>query len=263
MGTRLVKAAVSDLTKDLVTRWLLAKASNMRVVAPIHTILRQNIWDGDELKPKVRNRLIQIAAEFKKFLGIPLPVENLLFTGSLANFNYTDESDIDLHLLVDFDKVDENEPLLREMFTAKKALWNDEHDIKIGQAEVELYVQDINEPHTASGVYSVKDDKWIKKPHPQHPKVDARDVWKKAVDLMDQIDYASRVDFDSKSYQRLKDKIRKMRESGLKKGGEFSTENLAFKVLRRNGYLEKLSDAATKALDRELSMNGSRPIGSP
>ena len=239
------------------------EAKRMRVVAPVHKELRQDIWDGDKLRPKVRNRLIQIAAEFKKFLGIPLPVSDILFTGSLANYNYTQGSDIDLHLLVDFDKVDENEPLLREMFTAKKSLWNDEHDIRIGPAEVELYVQDINEPHTATGVFSVTKNEWIKKPHPQSPKVDTRNVWKKAVDLMDQIDHAIRTECDSDCFERLKAKIRRMRQTGLDKGGEYSVENLAFKVLRRNGYLERLSEEATKALDRELSLGGSASIVSP
>ena len=223
------------------------------LIAPIHEELRQDVWDGDKLRPEVRKKLLEIAAEFKKYLGIPLSVKDVLFMGSLANYNYTDESDIDLHLLVDFDEIDGPE-LLRELFTAKKSLFNDEHDIFIGPAEVELYVQDVDEPNASTGVYSIRDDKWIQKPKHERPRIDQKAILTKARDLMDQIDTLIKHDASAAHYQRLKDKIKKMRGSGLKKGGEYSTENLAFKVLRRNGYLEKLGDAATKAFDEELSM---------
>ena len=53
---------------------------------------------------------------------------------------------------------------------------------------------------------------------------------------------------------RIKEKIRSMRQSGLERAGEFSTENLAFKILRRNGYLERLYSTATKDFDDSLSV---------
>jgi DNA polymerase-3 subunit epsilon len=235
--------------EKVATAWL-----RSQLIAPVHENLRGDIWDGDKLKPKVRKKLLEIAAEFKKYLGIPLSVKDIYFTGSLANYNYTNESDIDLHLLVDFEEID-GEDLLRELFTAKKGLFNNDHDIFIGPAEVELYVQDVDEPHASTGVYSVKDNKWVQ--HPKHvkPDIDKKAIMTKARDLMDQIDTLIKHDASPEHYDRLKEKIKKMRTSGLQEGGEFSTENLAFKVLRRNGYLEKLGDAATKAFDEELSIS--------
>jgi len=52
----------------------------------------------------------------------------------------------------------------------------------------------------------------------------------------------------------LKQKIWDMRKAGLASGGEFSVENLAFKVLRNMGYLDKIKDAEADAEDKELSL---------
>jgi hypothetical protein len=54
--------------------------------------------------------------------------------------------------------------------------------------------------------------------------------------------------------QKYKDKLKKFRTCGLEKGGEFSTENLVFKILRRNGYIGKLHDLSSKIIDDKLSM---------
>ena len=53
---------------------------------------------------------------------------------------------------------------------------------------------------------------------------------------------------------RTMDRVKRMRRCGLEDGGEFSTENLAFKILRRNGYLARLSEQRRLRLDRELSL---------
>ena len=50
----------------------------------------------------------------------------------------------------------------------------------------------------------------------------------------------------------------KMRKTGLETIGAYSVENLAFKVLRRNDYLEKLSNAKRKAYDKMLSLKEQR-----
>lgn len=221
----------------------------------VHDTLDQRIWDGDKLKPEIRERLLEIADQFAEYLGVPVTVEDVIFTGSLANYNYSKYSDIDLHLVLDFGEVNEDEELVRELMTAKKTIWNDLHDITVKGAEVELYAQDKNEPHEASGQYSVKNDEWNVKPERAEPSVDMSSVHEKASDMMAQIDHAlTDPDCPASCLDTLKDKIKRMRKSGLEKGGEFSVENLAFKVMRRNGYLEKLWEKSVEATDDELSL---------
>jgi hypothetical protein len=167
---------------------------------------------------------------------------------------------VDLHILLDFRDVDDKTDLVREYFNAMKALWNRLHDIRIKGYEVEIYVQDVNDPHEAQGLYSVLNDEWVKKPTLDKKDFDRDNIKKKAASLMDQVDRIETL-IDEGKYEeaekyadKLKEKIRKMRKSGLETIGAYSVENLAFKVLRRTDYLEKLSNAKRKAYDSMLSL---------
>ena len=53
--------------------------------------------------------------------------------------------------------------------------------------------------------------------------------------------------------ERLKGKIKIMRQSGLSKEGIYSAENLAFKILRNNGILEILSTLKNLSYDKLMS----------
>ena len=57
-----------------------------------------------------------------------------------------------------------------------------------------------------------------------------------------------------KASNKLKEKIRKFRKCGLEHGGQYSTENLAFKLLRRSDYLGKLSSLKINSYDKMMSM---------
>jgi len=219
-----------------------------------HEDLNSEIWEDYKLNSQIRKALLRIANEFYISLDINIPVDDITFTGSLANFNYTKFSDVDLHLLIDYSAVDENYDLVRNYMMAKKSTWNDKHDIRIKGYEAELYAQDSSEPHHSTGVYSVLRDRWLTKPRPVSVDVDLQSVRCKAESLMYEIDQVLQSPNRLSSIDRIKEKIRNMRQSGLERSGEFSTENLAFKILRRNGYLEKLYDTATKDFDDSLSV---------
>ena len=141
-----------------------------------------------------------------------------------------------------------------------KSIWNRLHDILIKGYEVEICVQDVNDPHEAQGLYSVLNDEWVKKPTLDKKDFDRDNIKKKAASLMDQVDRIDKLIDDGKFEEaekyadKLKEKIRKMRKSGLETIGAYSVENLAFKVLRRTDYLEKLSNAKRKAYDSMLSL---------
>jgi predicted nucleotidyltransferase len=131
--------------------------------------LNPKIWKkkGDDIliNPKVRNRLLEISNEFIEFLNVEIIVSDIIMTGSLANYNWSNFSDIDLHILVDYGQFNENQlPLYEELFKLKKTLFNDKHDITIYGYDVELYVQDESETHFSSGVFSVLNNEWITKP---------------------------------------------------------------------------------------------------
>lgn len=215
--------------------------------------LHPDFWEDGKLKEAIRLRLITIAQDFFDKIGVDAEVKDITFTGSLANFNWSNFSDIDLHIIADFKEVGDNIELVKEMFDAKRFMWNKTHDIHINDFEVEIYVQDEAEPHESSGVYSVLNNEWLTEPTPREANIDWENVTKKALSLMDRIDRIQSV-FDKGEYQdaydhtlKMKEKIRKFRSSGLQREGEFSPENIAFKVLRRNGYLEKLSTLRTVA----------------
>jgi len=229
----------------------------------MHDKLDQDFWNqpNDNLDPEIQEKLVIIANDFYDSLEVgDVPYEDVTFTGSLAAYNYSRFSDVDLHILLDFRDIDEKVDLVREYFNAMKALWNRLHDIRIKGYEVEIYVQDVNDPHEAQGLYSVLTGEWLKKPAFESKDFDKDNIRKKAASLMDQVDRVEQLIDDGKYEEaekyadKLKEKIRKMRKTGLDTIGAYSVENLAFKVLRRTDYLERLSGAKRKAYDSMLSL---------
>ena len=221
--------------------------------------LNPELWDGMKLDPEVRRKLIEIAIHFAEYLDIPEEsVEDVTFTGSMANFHYGPKSDIDLHIVLDYKDIDDNVDLVKKMLRAKKALYNDRHDIKIKDREVELYPQDASEPHYSTAVYSVKNGEWITKPTPVYVDIDDAMIRRKAEELMDKgrlVINTEDLDDKIERLEKFKDKIMDMRKAGLEKGGEFSIENLIFKKLRNNGFLEKLLMAINNNIDKSLSLD--------
>ncbi len=225
--------------------------------------LNPKVWDNeDTLNKEVREKLLAVATEFIDFLGVPILVEDIIFTGSLANYNWSKYSDIDLHIVADFSQFsDDLLPLYEELFKVKKTLFNTDHNIKIFGYDVELYIQDSNEaPTLSSGVYSILNNDWKNKPKKEKIKIDKNLIRQKSNQWMEIIDTALEAASDvtaddaTEILKKCKNKLSKYRVCGLQKGGEYSDENLVFKVLRRNGYIEKLMNFEKKVVDKELSM---------
>lgn len=217
------------------------------------------IWDGEEMKEDVRDTLLRIAIEFIKSCKIEeYKYKDIVFVGSMANYTYTPQSDIDIHIVVDFDQFNVDEEILGEYFDAKKDLWSDNHDITIKGHDVECYIQNAKEPYTSLGVYSLMNDEWVRKPVKKFITVDEGDIQLKAAHYMNLIDkLEERVKNGEDvvaALKAVKDKIKNMRKNGLYKEGEYSTENLVFKVLRNSGYLEKLINLKNNNMDQNLSI---------
>lgn len=229
--------------------------------------LNEKIWQHprnpkiSRMKEKVRQRLIEIAYEFQEYIDVDVVVSDIHMTGSLANFNWSDYSDIDLHLIVDFQQIPEDQlELYQDLFKLKKTLFNLQHNIKIFGFDVELYVQDLHEEHTSTGVYSVLNNDWIVVPKKEKPNFDENllkqkiDSWKEKIDGVLEDVKSDDLESAKEKLGKLKEKIKEYRTCGLKKGGEFSYENLVFKYLRRSGYIEKLFDEQIEKTDKELSL---------
>lgn len=224
--------------------------------------LQPDIWDGEVIEDDISDRLVEIVNDFMEFCGFTSKdYRDITLTGSLANYNWSQFSDVDLHIIVDLASVDENKELVQEFFNAKRSLWNRTHDIDIHGFEVEVYVQDEGEPHVSTGVYSVLNDTWITKPEPSDPKIDFEGVKSKASMIMDEIDRVWDL-FEDKKYEeslnyieKLKEKIKNMRKTGLEREGQYSNENLAFKILRRNGSMGELLDLRTTVYDKMMSID--------
>ncbi len=227
----------------------------------INDTLNPRFWKDKKLDPLIRDRLLSISGDFYEYLGVDYEIEDIILTGSNANYNWNDLSDLDVHIIINYKKTGEEMDFLNELFTAKRSDWNRVHNILMRGHEVEMYVQDEDEPHIATGVYSILNDEWNVEPERRaQPEIDYATVEKKAGNIEDEIGQISKM-YDAGEYEDvldctevLKEKIRKMRRAGLYSAGEFSAENIAFKVLRNSGNLGKLSDLRNRAYDAMMSL---------
>lgn len=238
--------------------------SEMQLKIEYHNRLNPAIWDsiGGEyqLKQEVRNHLIKIGNDFANTLNLKMDhLIDFVLTGSNANFNWTELSDIDIHLSLNSNEIENCIDCVTDFedcLQAKKSLWNDRHDIKIYGFDVEVYVTSQHETLVNdSGSYSLLNNKWISKPTFKHITYDSISVQSKVKELASEIDaMINSKTNDPEDIQELLDRISKMRSAGLSREGEFSVENLTFKALRNNGYIQKIRQYQNNAYDNDLSL---------
>lgn len=246
---------ISDELKEVV------EPDNVDVTSiQMHDTLSPLVWDSDEkIKTDVRKTLLMNAKRFIEFCDAEnLKFDDVILTGSMANYNYNENSDLDVHVVLDFNQISKNKDFVGDFFKLKKQLWADKLPIQVKGHDVEMYFQDNAEPHHSSGTYSLIKNDWIRKPTKKIVNIDSANVQLKAADLMNAIDdlesNKSEANF-IKKHDNLKKKIKKYRQTGLDTKGEYSTENLVFKILRNSGYLEKLVTMKNEYLTKELSLN--------
>ena len=227
---------------------------NLKSFLP-HEKLSPKIWeDNGQMKEKVRAALLLIANEFLDYLKIDVDVIDITITGSYANYNYTPYSDIDLHLIIEFADITDNEELIEGFMSAKKSYWNDKYDITVEGIEIEIYPQNADELHVSTGVYSIDNDVWVVEPVKFIKEPNTKAAKKKADILKREITKAINSE-DQKEIERLIEKIKKIRSAGLEKSGEMSTENISYKMLRAEDLIQKLFDAKFKVYSNSLSIN--------
>ena len=228
--------------------------------------LNQKFWSEDKkFDPDIKDKLLSIADDFTDKLSLEgVEVYDITLTGSNSNYNYNEYSDLDVHVLIDFKDINEDEELVKKALDGQRFVWNLRHNVSLRGHDVEMYIQDKDEPHVASGLYSLKDDKWITEPSYDPPSIDIRDVFKKASAIESDIEILKEKILKARGEEarrlhdrakRLKEKISKMRRRGLAREGEFSIENLAFKVLRNSQAIGDLIDLISTSYDRIYTEN--------
>lgn len=218
--------------------------------------LNQALFTGSKLKPNVRDKLLSDARKFADFLNVPsLRIDDIILTGSNASYNYTPESDIDVHLLVDFSKLPFNS-IADSYFLAEKKIWTEQYNPRIYGTPIEFYVQNTRSPNplAANGIYSLTKNEWDKFPR-SLPDTDDSAVNLKYQDYKHRIDSLLSKPHTIEDIDRLGDRIYRLRSGGLKRGGELSVENVTFKKLRSNGDLQRLDKEKQILTSRDLSLS--------
>lgn len=229
-----------------------------------HDSLNSKLFTKDEvLKDKVRDKMLEIVDEFLADLkeqDIKIKVDDILFIGSNASYNYTKDSDIDLHVLANVKATDYAPEIATALYGAYRTIFNKNLDITLYDIPLEIFVETEDSARVSNGVYSVKKNKWIKKPVAEEiPEYDTKalsklvEKWEtKCKELINDVK-ADKLDDEKKVVKLLEDIYEKLRKKGISKG-EYSIENLTFKELRNKGYLDQLKDYKNELVSKRLSL---------
>ena len=228
--------------------------------------LNQKIWEDGDLDDEVRRNLLMIGQDFYAESDLKADVVDVVLCGSLCNYNWSERySDYDLHVIIHYKDIDDDFELAEKVCDLSKKIWNLKHDIKIAGYEVEVMIQDEDDMKDAikggrmGGAYSLMNDKWIRKPERKDFVPDEKLIRSKAETVMSQIDELEE-ELNEDKYEEFAKKldgvwkrIKDFRKSGLEsESGEFSIGNLVFKLLRRNGYTDKVMKMKRVAYDRQF-----------
>jgi len=228
--------------------------------------LSPDIWQNADssdfsnvkLIPEVRIHLLEIAETFIESLGTEsVDLHDVILVGSICNYNWSQYSDIDIHLVIDIKKFNGNTNLAKEFFDTKKQNFANKHDIKIKKFDVEMYVQDIDEIVNSKGTYSILFNKWISEPSKNKRELNKEAILSKVKYFYKEFAKVKKGGSEKEKIVKidaLKSKIKKFRQAGLDKSGEYGVENMVFKYLRRVGFIEDLNDYKYELLDKKLSL---------
>jgi hypothetical protein len=216
-----------------------------------HDRLNPKLWDGEQLRPEVKSTLLKIADKFREFIDLDVPVLDIHITGGQVTYHYTEKSDLDLHLIIDYDKIDCDREV-EELLDSKRLLFKEKYHINIRGIPVEPGTEDQNRP-TVSSAWSLKTDSWIREPKNYSGKINTEEVEKQSLQWSKIIGSVLNQN-DPKMAQKVLKLLRKYRKIGLKQTGEYGVENLVYKTLRNTGTLEQLVKYVERSVGNNLSI---------
>lgn len=259
----IAKACDSVVITKLVEQ-LETSATILTEAVEKHNTLNSKLFTKEELlKDKVRDKMLEIVDEFLADLkeqDIKIKVDDVLFIGSNASYNYTKDSDIDLHILTNTTSTSYGKEVAAALYSAYRSLFNKNLDIEFFDIPVEIFVETEDSARVSNGIYSVKKNKWLRQPVQEEiPEYDTKALaelvaqWEtKCKDLIEDIK-ADKLKDEKRVVKLLEDIYDKLRKKGISKG-EYSIENLAFKELRNKGYLDQLKDHRNELVSKRLSL---------
>lgn len=220
----------------------------------IHDTLNPKLFDTNTnlLLPDVRKQIIEIVSKFEDYIQVPIMIADIQLVGSNVSYNYTDTSDLDVHIIANFEATSCDTSILQALYDAKKSAFNKNLDITLHGVEVELYVQDIRSATISNGIYSVCDNRWIKEPKPiksitKHNTEKEFEKWSQRINQV----------LEHNNYEEINDTITTLyliRHNSIAVDGEYGKGNALFKDIRSAGLLQQLKDALDKALSKKLSL---------
>ena len=223
-----------------------------------HDTLNQKLFDDEELKPEVVEAIKNIANEFVKELGedgISFTLKDIILLGSNMSYNYTKDSDLDIHLIADSSALECPKELQDKLYGAYRTIFNRNYDITIKGIPAEIYVE-LDEPRALSnGIYSLNSG-WVKKPVQQ----DIPELDKEAFDELFKVwedrynELVNNKEATSQDVEEYINDIYAQRKDGIANEGEFSLKNLLFKEVRNKGYLDNLKELRKELKGKELSL---------
>lgn len=218
----------------------------------VHNELNPKLWNGTKLKEDVKQQILVIVDAFIEYVEVPVKVADIQIVGSNASYNYTDDSDLDVHIITNFNSLNQDSYLVQLFYNVNKTSFNKKYDISIHGIPVEVYVEDMDSSVNSNGIYSVLKDEWIKAPKiiTSVPNVDLTkyvDTW------TEKIREAIKTD-DIDAVRDMVDRLYLMRKNSIVVDGEFGTGNLIFKEIRNTGLLQELKDKITEIESHNLSL---------
>lgn len=217
----------------------------------VHDTLNPKLYNGMEMKQEVFDKLTQIYKEFLDFIDIPLNIVDVEVVGSNASYNYNENSDIDLHIIVNSEVTYVEPTILRQLYNDRKGAFNRDYDITVEGIPVELYIEDVNDGNATNGRYSLLEQRWIVEPQPIH--YDIPDI---SQDLMSYQEKCSELlaSDNAEEVRQFINDLYMLRKLGLAESGEASVGNLVFKELRSMNMLQDLKDHYYELRSRDLSV---------
>jgi predicted nucleotidyltransferase len=257
--TKLKKAKLEETISKKLKEEAIPSKLKSDVKIEYHKKLNPQFWLNNHLKSNIRKNLLTLAKFYFKNLNLEdATIKDIIFTGSLANYNYTNLSDVDLHLVIEYKDVSSDVDFVKDYFSQKRAAWEVSNDVKINGYPVEIYVQDVNEDNTGkSAIYSLMTNKWIKKPKYKLPDVDRHAITVKVNKYLDILNKISMMKDSLKKLNNLNklfDKIKEKRGEAAKTEGEFSIDNIVFKVLRNKNVFDIIKNSKKEIVNKLFSM---------
>lgn len=209
------------------------------------------LWSDNKLRPEIKEKIMDLVNEFQSTLDIPLTILDINIVGSNASYNYTDKSDVDVHIITNFEEYGYPQELVTAAMNSFKSGFNSKYDITYGGYNVELYIEDVKSSPQSNGIYSIVRDEWIKEPIKLQPiEIELEPELSEFTNRINQVIQSG----TEEDILRVIDDLYLLRRNSLVVDGEFGKGNLIFKTIRNEGLLDDLKERRVELASKELSI---------